>query len=230
MIKNKSKDWKNFHLKSIKYNKFPKYPQELMLRTLFGRYSGLNLLFKKNSKIIDVGCGFGNNLIPFLNLGSKVYGVEIDKVICNITMKILKKNFPNKDIHIKVGHNRSIPFKSNFFDLVMTNTLHYESSLYDVNKALSEYSRVIKKNKFVYITTTGNKSDFYKKTKKISKNIYKISDKKDKIRFGKNFFFFENENFFKKVLSKHFTKVILGRDTDVINGNCTDVFMAICQK
>ena len=93
-----------------------------------------------------------------------------------------------------------------------------------------EYSRVIKKNKFLYITTTGNKSDFYKKTKKISKNIYKISDKKDKIRFGKNFFFFENENFFKKVLSKHFTKVILGRDTDVINGNCTDVFMAICQK
>jgi len=85
-----------------------------MLRTLFGRYSGLNLLFKKNTKIIDVGCGFGNNLIPFLNLGSKVYGVEIDKVICNITMKILKKNFPNKDIHIKVGHNRSIPFKSNF--------------------------------------------------------------------------------------------------------------------
>ena len=230
MIKNKSKNWKIFHIKSIKHNKFPKYPQELMLRTVFGSYSGLNVPINKNSKVIDIGCGFGNDLVPFLDIGAGVYGVELDEFICNITKKILKKKFPSKKIYIKVGHNRSIPFKKNFFDLVMTNTLHYESNLENINNALSEYSRIIKKNKFFYITTTGNKSDFFKKTKKISNHVYKINDKKDKIRFGKNFFFFENEKFLKKILSRHFKKIILGRNTSIINGNCTDILMALCQK
>ena len=230
MIKSKSKDWKSFHLKSIKFGKFPKYPQELMLKTVFGRYSKMNISINKNSKIIDIGCGFGNNLIPFIDLGCIVRGVEINKIICDICHKLLKKKYPKKDISIKVGHNRLIPFKNDYFDLAITNTLHYENNLNDINKALEEYSRVIKKNKFLYITTTGNKSDFFKKTKKISKNIYQINDKKDKIRFGDKFFFFQNEEFFKKILSKHFKKVILGRDTNIINGNCTDVFMALCQK
>ena len=230
MIKNKSKDWTSFHLKSVIHRRYPKYPQELMLKTIFGRYSELNIPIKKKSKILDVGCGFGNNLIPFIDLGCVVRGVEIDKVICDITQKILKKKFLKKDIRILVGHNRSIPFKNNFFDLLMTNTLHYENNLNDINVALDEYCRVIKKNKFLYITTTGSKSDFFKKTKKVSNNIYQINDKKDKIRFGKNFFFFQNEKFFKKTLSKHFSKVILGRDTNMINGNCTDTFMALCKK
>lgn len=230
MIKTKSKNWASFHLKSVIHRRYPKYPQELMLKTIFGRYSELNIPIKKKSKILDVGCGFGNNLIPFIDLGCIVRGVEIDKVICDITQKILNKRFLKKDIRILVGHNRSIPFKNNFFDLLMTNTLHYENNLNDINVALDEYCRVIKKNKFIYITTTGSKSDFFKKTKKVSNNIYQINDKKDKIRFGKNFFFFQNEKFFKKTLSKHFSKVILGRDTNMINGNCTDIFMALCQK
>lgn len=230
MIKSKSKDWKSFHLKSIKFDKYPKYPQELMLKTIFGRYSELKIDINKNSKIVDVGCGFGNNLIPFADIGCKVHGVEIDEEICDITKKILNKKFPNKRLNIKVGHNRLIPFKNNLFDLLMTNTLHYENNFEDIDLALKEYRRVIKKNKFLYITTTGNKSDFFKKTKKISNNIFLINDKKDKIRFGKKFFFFNNESFFKRILLRHFKKVILGRDTNIINGNCTDVFMALCQK
>ena len=74
MIITKSRDWKTFHEKSIKNNSYPKYPQELMLKTVFGRNSGFNLSINKKSKIIDIGCGFGNNLIPFIDLGAKAYG------------------------------------------------------------------------------------------------------------------------------------------------------------
>lgn len=148
MIITKSRDWKTFHEKSIKNNSYPKYPQELMLKTVFGRNSGFNLSINKKSKIIDIGCGFGNNLIPFIDLGAKAYGVEIDKNICDVTKKILKKKYSNKKIDIKVGHNRSIPFDNISFDLVMTNTLHYENSLENVNKALKEFNRVLKKKIF----------------------------------------------------------------------------------
>ena len=230
MIITKAKDWKSFHQKSIKLDRYPKYPQELMLKTVFGGNSRFNLSINKKSKIIDIGCGFGNNLIPFIDLGAKANGVEIDKTICDITKKILKKKYPNKKIDIKVGHNRFIPFNDKSFDLVMTNTLHYENNLENVNKALSEYARVLKKNKFLYITTTGNKSDFFKETKKISNNIYKITNQQDKIRFGQTFFFFENEKFLKKILSKYFTKIIVGRTTHVVNGNCEDYLMAFCKR
>ena len=67
-----------------------------MLKTIFGRYSQLNLNINKKSKILDVGCGFGNNLVPFIDLGCLVRGVEIDREICKITNNILKKNFIKK--------------------------------------------------------------------------------------------------------------------------------------
>ena len=227
MLKSESKKWRHFHKTRVRTNQFPKYPQEIMLRTIFGKYNDFKINLTKSSNVIDVGCGFGNNLIPFLDLGAKVYGVEIDNDICQIAKKILKKKFPNKKIDIKIGHNRFIPFKNNFFDLLTTNTLHYEGSLENVHKALKEYSG--NKEKIFHITTTGNKNIFFKQTKKISKNIFQIRNKTD-IRFGKNFFFFENEKYFKKILSKYFSKIIIGRETTTINGNCSDYFMALCQK
>ena len=229
MLKSESKKWRYFNKARIKNNQFPKYPQEIMLKTIFGKYHDFKINLTKSSNVVDVGCGFGNNLIPFLDLGTKVYGVEIDKDICQIAKKILEKKFPKKKIEIKIGHNRFIPFKDNFFDLLTTNTLHYEENLENIYEALKEYSRVIKKRKYFYITTTGNKNIFFKQTKKISKNIFQIKNKKD-LRFGKNFFFFENEKYFKKILSKYFSKIITGRETVTINGNCSDYFMALCQK
>lgn len=229
MNKTNAKDWKSFHLKSLKQDSYPKYPQELMLKTIFGRDSKFNLFINKKSKIVDIGCGFGNNLIPFIDVGASVYGVEIDKGVCSVTKKILKKKFPNKQVNIRVGHNRLIPYKDKYFDLVTTNTLHYEKNLKNINKALEEYKRVLKKNKFFYLTTTGNRSDFFKSTNKISNNIYKITNKKDKIRFGQTFFFFENEKFLKKILLKHFSKIIVGRTTHVVNKSCEDYFMALCK-
>ena len=96
MIITKSKDWKSFHQKSIKLDRYPKYPQELMLKTVFGGNSRFNLSINKKSKIIDIGCGFGNNLIPFIDLGAKANGVEIDKTICDIANSLEPKNLPIK--------------------------------------------------------------------------------------------------------------------------------------
>ncbi len=145
MLKTESKKWRHFHKTRVRTNQFPKYPQEIMLKTIFGNQKDFRINLSKLSNVIDVGCGFGNDLIPFIDLDAKTYGVEIDKDICQIAKKILKKKYPNKKIDIKVGHNRSIPFKNNFFDLLITNTLHYEENLKNVHKALEEYSRVIKK-------------------------------------------------------------------------------------
>lgn len=223
-------EWSKFHLKSFKLNKFPKYPNEIILKTLFGDSTKQNIKLGSKSKVLDIGCGFGNNLIPFIDKNCKSFGIEIDNRICNLTKKILRKKYPNKKITIKIGHNRFIPFNKNYFDLVLTNTLHYEESLADFNKSVNEIKRVLKKGKYFFLTTTANKHDFFRKTKKISKNIYLNINKKDEIRYGKKFFFIESEKKLKKILLSHFKKVVTGRVTEIINDNCFDIYMALCIK
>ncbi len=230
MFKAQKKSWASFHKKLEKVGKFPKYPQTIMVKTLFGNYLEKKISFNKKTKVVDVGCGFGNNLIPFLDIGCQVYGVEINNDICKITNNILKNKSKKKPI-IKIGNNREIPFKSNYFDLLITNTLHYEENHNDVDEALKEYQRVLKPNGTLYLETTAPKHNFFLNSKKMSKNIYINKDKKDKIRCGKTFFFFENEKFLQKNLKKYFKNVITGRVTEKIKNNYTDFFLSVsCSK
>ena len=229
IIKEKS-NWTKFHQTSLRKKNYPRYPNEIILKIIFGNYSNKRIILTKKSKILDVGCGFGNNLLPFLDKNFRTYGVEIDKKICEIAKKILKKRYPKKRINIDVGHNRFLPYRDNTFDLLITNTLHYEENQKNVDSALKEYSRVIKRNKFFLVITTGDKHDFFKKTKKIGKNIYIIKNKKDKIRNGKKFFFFKNQKFLKKNLKKYFKHIDIGRVTEIINNKCFDVYLGLCMK
>ena len=114
-----------------------------------------------------------------------------------------------------------------FFDLMITNTLHYEENYKDINFALTEFQRVLKANGILYLETAGSKHDFFK-SKKIKKNIYIQQDKKDKIRHNKISFLFEKEIYLKKILKKYFKTVLTGRVTEKINENYYDCFLAIC--
>jgi len=228
MSKIQRNEWKNFHSKLKMLGKFPKYPNTTMIKTLFGDYLKKKILINKKTKVIDVGCGFGNNLIPFLDSGCKTYGLEIDDRICKLTQDIIEKKYNKNKITIKLGHNRSIPFNSNFFDLMITNTLHYEETHKDINLALREFQRVLKNNGVLYLETTGNKHNFFKSSKKIKKNIYINQDKSDKIRYKKVFFFFEKEMNLKKILKKYFKTVVTGRVTEKINESYYDSFLAVC--
>jgi 2-polyprenyl-3-methyl-5-hydroxy-6-metoxy-1,4-benzoquinol methylase len=68
MKKSESK-WTEFSLDKIKDN-FPVWPIEVMVKVLFGEYlKGAKPTLDKGKKVLDVGCGFGNNLLPFLLKG-----------------------------------------------------------------------------------------------------------------------------------------------------------------
>lgn len=229
MFNTQKKKWTIFHQDLKKIGKFPKYPQTTMVKTLFGNYLKKKISFNKKTKVVDIGCGFGNNLIPFLDIGCQVYGVEVDNKICKITNKILKSKYKNKPI-IKTGHNRNIPFESNYFDILITNTLHYEENHYDIDEALKEYQRVLKPNGIFYLETTAPKHDFFLNSKKLKKNLYINNNRKDKIRYRKRFFFFVNEIFLKKTLSKYFKNIITGRMTEKIQNSYYDFFLSVSYR
>lgn len=98
---------------------------------------------KKNCKILDVGCGKGYFLYDFKKLfpEAEVRGIDISKYA-------IKNSKPEIKNYLRVGNCTKLPWKKNYFDLVVSfNTLHNLHN-YDLFKALKELQRVARKKYF----------------------------------------------------------------------------------
>jgi len=200
--------------------KFIHYPFGHIVRSSFSKKyfenANLNLSdeinHNKKIKVLDIGTYKIHNLYPFHIRGCKLFGTAVNKYDLTMSKKIAKKN--GCSVQIKIGQNRKLPFKKNFFDYVMSiNTLHYEESIANVKKALIEFKRVCKNNGIVTIDMPTKKYFFFKKCKKIKKNIYKYINKND-FRNNSIFFYFDNEVKIKKVFSKFFKTVEIAKITE----------------
>ena len=99
---------------------------------------------KSKMKILDIGCGKGFLLHDLLNEipDLDVYGVDVSEYALKKAMPTIKKK-------CKKGNAKKLPYKSNYFDLVISiNTLHNLYN-YELNDSLREINRVSKKNSFI---------------------------------------------------------------------------------
>ena len=106
-----------------------------------------------NSKILDLGCkkGFIMKDFKIILPKAKVYGIEdhlypIKKAEKEIKSKIIFSKYYN------------IPFKKNYFDLVIGFSSIYKYNFEDVVKTINEINRV-SKNSFLTIASYTNKKD-----------------------------------------------------------------------
>lgn len=94
----------------------------------------------KESRILEVGCNTAQQLVSLQTLGfENLYGIELQPYA------VEKAKTITKDINIIQGSAFDIPFKDDFFDLVMTNGVLIHISPDDLPKALSEIVRCSKK-------------------------------------------------------------------------------------
>jgi len=98
---------------------------------------------KQNYKILDIGCGEGDDLINIAdeikkkNCSSELYGIEYYEKYRNVC---LKKGILTNDVNIE---RDPFPYKDNFFDIITINqvTEHIKEIFY----VYSEISRILKK-------------------------------------------------------------------------------------
>lgn len=92
--------------------------------------------------ILDVGMGFGFDLIDAHRRGYKCYGIDFDRKRVNKTLDMFKKF--GMPATLKVGTATRIPFKNGMFDEVICS--HVIEHVRDDKKCLTEIFRVLKRN------------------------------------------------------------------------------------
>lgn len=95
----------------------------------------------KNKKVLDVGMGFGFDLIKKFRKGYQIFGIDNDKQRVRKTIDMFQKNGVNA--RLKVGTATKIPFGRNMFDEVICS--HVIEHVKDDRKCLKEIYRVLKK-------------------------------------------------------------------------------------
>lgn len=99
--------------------------------------SELNLLSHlcQHSKILDIGCGIGNNMIGWANRGMNCYGINLSKSMIDSAVKHI-------NCHYICSPAERMPFCSNSFDAAYCNHGAFDFSL--PTPALREINRTLK--------------------------------------------------------------------------------------
>jgi ubiquinone/menaquinone biosynthesis C-methylase UbiE len=127
----------------------------------------ISLNFNKNTKILQIGCGPEDIISYFIN--GKKYAID---PLANFYKKKFNLNY--KGINFVEGRGEDLPFKDDFFDIViLTNVLdHVEFP----EKVLSEIKRVLKNKGFFYFEVFVYQKNFIRTAKifgKIKETIRK---------------------------------------------------------
>ena len=221
-------EWNQEFIRQLATGNFPKYPNEVMLKVVFGSYLEKPLRPQSGWKVLDIGCAVGSNLIPFADLGCAIHGVDVHPEIA-LNAETIMNARGYREATFSEGSNRALPYSDNYFDLILSvNTLHYECTEEYVLDALAEFRRVLKVGGAIYISTVGPDHEIYRRSKPIGQHINVIQD--FGFRNGEKFFFFDNERYLKHYLSKYFTDVETGKVTEKLMTLPLDFLVAVARK
>ena len=131
---------------------------------------GVSKIFiEPNYFILDIGCGGGGNIHRFGEMitDGKVYGIDSSETAINISKKINKHQIDNGIIEIHKASVSSLPFNSNFFNLVTGFESYYFWP--DLVNDLKEIYRVLKPKGKLILVNEGYLCDNAKKRKRAEK-------------------------------------------------------------
>ena len=194
MIKKKTSDISNWYTKYYKahYERKNKFRDDLLNPETLYQFLALKKCFlnslykinlnKKESRIIDIGCGSASQLISLVSLGfnqDNLFGIDINKIDINFA----KKNYPLLNLSCQDATN--LEFKNNYFDLTYESTLFVQITDNKVSQRIAnEMIRITKKGGYLILFDWRygkfNNSNFLACNKRRIKELFKV-DKSTKL-------------------------------------------------
>lgn len=120
---------------------------------------------KRNSKVLDIGCGDGRSLMSIIDITKNLIGIDHDSDAVDKT-KVHFKKYPS--VKIINAEATKLPFNKESFDFVICMTTLANLGKYKF-KVFSEMKRVLK-NDGIIITSTFSENAFEERMK-VYKNI-----------------------------------------------------------
>ena len=167
------------------------------------------MCIRDRHRLLEIGCGQGRNIIPFLNLEKDIYGIDMDEK--NVALcKLIATSLGRDPSFFSKANARMLPFENDFFDAIINcRVMHFAKNGHDFKQQWKEQFRVLKKGGFLYVctdtsinneeivqSTDGERSWFNDQSKRILlteqlfdlvnlHNNFKLLEPLKTIRFGK---------------------------------------------
>lgn len=213
--------WKGFY-SNKKSNYISSPGSQLLTRLLMGKYVHGASNDYEGVRVLDVGCGYGYNLVTCGLLGMDLYGCDIDSIIVDNAHGSLQKYDFMADL--RVGCMDNIPFDDNCFDMLIAwNVIHYAGNQFLLDKVFEEFRRVLRIGGRFWLMTTAPKSYLYEGA--IVNGCEYIINRSD-FRKGIKTYCFGHEKDLINVLEKNFNNVKVGRSTEDLFGVVEDHYFA----
>lgn len=102
--------------------------------------------------VIDVGCGYGRNLVYFLKNGFEVFGVDKDEAAIDEVRRLSDEIAPlNPASNFRVALVEELPFEDGMFDLAICSAvLHFAKDTDHFDKMVRSIWRVLKPGGFLF--------------------------------------------------------------------------------
>lgn len=134
--------------------------------------------FKKEGRILDLGCGAGRHSFPLLKNGFFVTSMDCSSHCLELLRAKARRFEPRLNI-VKSSFS-GIPFPDAYFDGVLCNNAVHHELLKNIKLGLNEIHRVLKNNGLLILTTLSDKDPHTRKGVEIEPNTFtKIPNWKD---------------------------------------------------
>ena len=176
-----------------------KYPYDSVVSFIFRNFSNLSFEERKNIKILEVGCGAGNNISFLAKEGFDTYGIDISPSAIKFAKNMIKEN--NLNAELAVASFTSLPFKSNYFDVIIDRLAVTHCPDF-IDDSLVEIKRVMNDNCKFFSIFFNTDHRGYTNSKDIENNIInKFGIKQvinDYLSLAPTYFMDDNETILKK--------------------------------
>lgn len=149
----------------------PSSPNTQMIRILYRE--GV-LPPPKNSRMLDVGCWDGGNMLYFAKAGFRVNGTDITQKQLDLASSHFDRELMNPE-SLRLLKNNRLNYDTDIFDLIVCwKTLYWAGSEAKVTELLGEMVRVLKPEAPIILSTFSNYTSHIYKSERINSKQWRM--------------------------------------------------------
>lgn len=111
---------------------------------------------QRGETILDIGCGNARDIVPMLNAGASVVGVDLSQGMIEQGRRDLAAAGVTGGVTLQVGDATALPFAAGRFDKVVCSEVI--EHIPNADRAISEFRRVLKPGGLLVVSTPNRRS------------------------------------------------------------------------